>query len=375
MKARASLPSPTPPPPRRRSSARARERRRRVRRVRRGDQRLRGGRDARVDGETLLGRDARRDVEKEERNRHSASVSSRETEKRHLGSVRFMGELVKFRALDPEWAFDFLKKGVDAFAGRALDAACALLQTCGRYLARRRDTARRTDALLDVFLRRKAVSAALLEPGQSELVDATVLACRPPPVAARRKPSRHPMRAYVAFVVDRLCREWRPPPPPPRRERAARMSRMSRRTRKARPRSVARRRRGAPARAAAAQGAVGRARGTPRRALKGATRLPGGERALGARAAATLDRSRERRADVRDALRGDGGFGRNRREKRAQPAQRRRARPRARRGVRRAFAPATAMFAQPTRLVEENRTTNERPRGSGPNVQPGARRF
>ena len=133
--------------------------------------------------------------------------------KRRLGSVRFAGELVKFRALDAEWAFDFLKKTVETFAGPSLDAACALLQTCGRYLARRRDTARRADALLDVFLRRKAVSAARLEPGQSELVDATVLACRPPPVAARRKPSRHPTRAYVAFVVDRLCREWRPPPP------------------------------------------------------------------------------------------------------------------------------------------------------------------
>ena len=64
---------------------------------------------------------------KEERNRHSASVSSRETEKRHLGSVRFMGELVKFRALDPEWAFDFLKKASTtrsrARAGRGVRAA------------------------------------------------------------------------------------------------------------------------------------------------------------------------------------------------------------------------------------------------------------
>jgi hypothetical protein len=119
---------------------------------------------------------------------------------------------VKFRALDPEWAFAFLKKCTETFAGNAVNAACALLQTCGRYLARRRDTSHRANALLDVFFKLKAVHAKKLEPGQSELVDATYLACRPPPVAARTKKKQNPTRAYVAFVVDRLCREWRPPP-------------------------------------------------------------------------------------------------------------------------------------------------------------------
>ena len=136
----------------------------------------------------------------------------RKLDRAHLGSVRFLGELVKFRALDPEWAFAFLKKCTETFAGNAVNAACALLQTCGRYLARRRDTSRRANALLDVFFKLKAVHAKKLEPGQSELVDATYLACRPPPVAARTKKKQNPTRAYVAFVVDRLCREWRPPP-------------------------------------------------------------------------------------------------------------------------------------------------------------------
>ena len=139
-------------------------------------------------------------------------ADARDAERR-LGMVRFTGECVKFRVLDAEWAFTFLKKTTETFAGPSLDAACALLQTCGRYLARRRDTAARAHALLDVFLRRKAVSAERLEAGQSELVDATCLACRPPPVAARRRRRRHPTRAYVAFVVDRLCREWQSPPP------------------------------------------------------------------------------------------------------------------------------------------------------------------
>ena len=322
---------------------------------------------------------------KEERNRHSASVSSRETEKRHLGSVRFMGELVKFRALDPEWAFDFLKKGVDAFAGRALDAACALLQTCGRYLARRRDTARRTDALLDVFLRRKAVSAARLEPGQSELVDATVLACRPPPVAARRKPSRHPMRAYVAFVVDRLCREWRPPPPGVASPEAARGADVA---------DVAKDAKGASALSSRGDDAVRRCvrqlrkvrwaehgRYAASRLLKGATRSGRVESAAGAaRAVATLDRFRANAAQMFvDALLEETAVlaGIDDARKRARFAQRRVALGRA---LGEAFVarlvPATAMFAQLyALLVEENRTTQRTADGgSGPNgPEPGGR--
>ena len=319
---------------------------------------------------------------KEERNRHSASVSSRETEKRHLGSVRFMGELVKFRALDPEWAFDFLKKGVDAFAGRALDAACALLQTCGRYLARRRDTARRTDALLDVFLRRKAVSAARLEPGQSELVDATVLACRPPPVAARRKPSRHPMRAYVAFVVDRLCREWRPPPPGVASPEAARGADVA---------DVAKDAKGASALSSRGDDAVRRCvrqlrkvrwaehgRYAASRLLKGATRSGRVESAAGAaRAVATLDRFRANAAQMFvDALLEETAVlaGIDDARKRARFAQRRVALGRA---LGEAFVarlvPATTVFAQLyTLLVEELGVTADG--GSGPNgPEPGGR--
>ena len=317
------------------------------------------------------------DVRRAETSKKSVSVSSRETEKRRLGSVRFMGELVKFRALDPEWAFDFLKKGVDAFAGRALDAACALLQTCGRYLARRRDTARRTDALLDVFLRRKAVSAARLEPGQSELVDATVLACRPPPVAARRKPSRHPTRAYVAFVVDRLCREWRPPPPGVASPEAARGDGAD----------VAKDAKGASALSSRGDDAVRRCvrqlrkvpwaehgRYAASRLLKGATRSGRVESAAGAaRAVATLDRFRANAAQMFvDALLEETAVlaGIDDARKRARFAQRRVALGRA---LGEAFVarlvPATAMFAQLyALLVEENRTTERSADGgSGPN--------
>ena len=316
---------------------------------------------------------------KEERNRHLASVSSRETEKRHLGSVRFMGELVKFRALDPEWAFDFLKKGVDAFAGRALDAACALLQTCGRYLARRRDTARRTDALLDVFLRRKAVSAARLEPGQSELVDATVRAAR----RARRggaPQAEPPPDARVRRVRGRpsLPRVVLPPPGVACRRRAARMSRMSRRTRKARPRpragddAVPVRRQLRKVRWAEHAGRVA----PPER--RDAFR-PGGERGgRGARWRRWTGSARTPR-DVRGRASRRRRFCRNRRREKKSAV--RAARVALGQALGEAFVarlvPATAMFAQfYALLVEENRTTQRTADGgSGPNgPEPGARR-
>ena len=187
--------------------ARARDARWRVRRVRRGDQRLRGGRDARVDGETLLGRDARRDVEKRRtKPAFGECVVARDGEaSSRLGAVHGRaGEVPRAR---PSGRLTF-KKGVDAFAGRALDAACALLQTCGRYrgAGTPRGAPTRSWTCSSGAAERRAP-----EPGQSELVDATV------PRAARRRwrraASRPPRCARTSRSWSTGSAARRPPPP------------------------------------------------------------------------------------------------------------------------------------------------------------------
>ena len=127
-----------------------------------------------------------------------ASAGDRVSLERRATNARFLGELVKFRLVPASFAFDALKALIETFRGHDVDAACALLESCGRFLAKHPDTAARAGAILDVFLRLKSVKN--LDARQGELVDAAYRACRPPETPARRK-TRSPVREYVRHLV------------------------------------------------------------------------------------------------------------------------------------------------------------------------------
>lgn len=127
-----------------------------------------------------------------------ASAGDRVSLERRATNARYLGELVKFRLVSASFAFDALKALIETFRGFDVDAACALLESCGRYLAKHPDTAARASAILDVFLRLKSVKN--LDARQIELVDAAYRACRPPETPARRK-TRSPVREYVRHLV------------------------------------------------------------------------------------------------------------------------------------------------------------------------------
>ena len=127
-----------------------------------------------------------------------ASAGDRVSLERRATNARYLGELVKFRLVHASFAFDALKALIETFRGFDVDAACALLESCGRYLAKHPDTAARASAILDVFLRLKSVKN--LDARQIELVDAAYRACRPPETPARRK-TRSPVREYVRHLV------------------------------------------------------------------------------------------------------------------------------------------------------------------------------
>ena len=86
-----------------------------------------------------------------------ASAGDRVSLERRATNARYLGELVKFRLVPASFAFDALKALIETFRGFDVDAACALLESCGRYLAKHPDTAARASAILDVFLRLKSV--------------------------------------------------------------------------------------------------------------------------------------------------------------------------------------------------------------------------
>ena len=57
-----------------------------------------------------------------------------------LANARYLGELTKFQLLPPAAYFGCLKACVDAFSAPNALVACALLDACGRYLHRAKET-------------------------------------------------------------------------------------------------------------------------------------------------------------------------------------------------------------------------------------------
>lgn len=95
-----------------------------------------------------------------------------------LRTVRFLGELCKFRVAPPGTIFACLKACYDDFTHHNVDAACALLESCGRFLCRLRETATRANNMLSILRRLK--NAKNLDQRQSALVDSAYFHCRPP---------------------------------------------------------------------------------------------------------------------------------------------------------------------------------------------------
>ena len=146
----------------------------------------------------------------------SAASHSQKTNKasrRRLANAAFLGELVKFRVVTPDVAFDrVLKPLIESFAGpggsRDAETACVFLETCGRFLVRHADpsVARRAAALVDVFARR---GHATFEGGANDgpqsaamrdAIDAAYYACKPPESARVRRARKPPKDAYQLYV-------------------------------------------------------------------------------------------------------------------------------------------------------------------------------
>jgi regulator of nonsense transcripts 2 len=67
-----------------------------------------------------------------------------------IKNIRFLSELVKFKVCPTNTIFTFLKMCLDDFKHHNVDVACALLETCGRYLYRTPETHIRTQTLVRI---------------------------------------------------------------------------------------------------------------------------------------------------------------------------------------------------------------------------------
>ncbi|CAL8086813.1 unnamed protein product [Calicophoron daubneyi] len=97
-----------------------------------------------------------------------------------LKIVRFIGELVKFRIFPAHQALGCLKQLLPQFVHHNIEMACALLDTCGRFLYRLPSSHQRTKVYLEVMLRKK--TALHMDQRYTIMIENTYYYCNPPPV-------------------------------------------------------------------------------------------------------------------------------------------------------------------------------------------------
>ncbi|KAK3800761.1 hypothetical protein RRG08_003165 [Elysia crispata] len=116
-----------------------------------------------------------------------------------LKTVRFMGELVKFKVCPKIEALQCLKMLLFDFRHHNIEMACALLEICGRYLYRSPDSHYRTKIYLEVMMRKR--SAMTLETRYEAMIENAFYYSNPPEVQAAVRKERPPMHEYIRKLL------------------------------------------------------------------------------------------------------------------------------------------------------------------------------
>jgi regulator of nonsense transcripts 2 len=114
-------------------------------------------------------------------------------------NIRFLGELTKVRVADANVALTCLKDCLEDFTQHNVDVACHLLETCGRYLYRRRDAHVRCRHLIETMMRLRSVKH--LDPRQDGLVENAYFLCRPPEKSNKLKKQRPVLHEYIRKLL------------------------------------------------------------------------------------------------------------------------------------------------------------------------------
>ncbi|XP_067945290.1 regulator of nonsense transcripts 2-like isoform X2 [Watersipora subatra] len=123
--------------------------------------------------------------------------------------VRFMGELVKFGVFPKTEVLKCLKMLMFEFSHHNIDMACAMLESCGRYLYRSPDSHHRTRVYLEVMMRKKAVLS--LDTRYNTMIDNAFYFCNPPSnqniIRERRPPKHEYIRKLLYKDLNKLSTE------------------------------------------------------------------------------------------------------------------------------------------------------------------------
>ncbi|ESP01156.1 hypothetical protein LOTGIDRAFT_139905, partial [Lottia gigantea] len=116
-----------------------------------------------------------------------------------LKTVRFIGEMVKFKQSPKAEALHCLKMLMFDFRHHNIEMACALLESCGRYLYRSPDSHHRTRVYLDVMMRKK--SALHLDPRYTTMIENAYFYSNPPEAQQIVRVERPPLHQYIRKLL------------------------------------------------------------------------------------------------------------------------------------------------------------------------------
>ncbi|XP_029472669.1 regulator of nonsense transcripts 2 [Rhinatrema bivittatum] len=114
-------------------------------------------------------------------------------------TVRFIGELTKFKMFSKNDTLHCLKMLLSDFSHHHIEMACTLLETCGRYLFRSPDSHLRTSVLLEQMMRKK--QAMHLDARYVTMVENAYYYCNPPPAEKTVRKKRPPQQEYIRKLL------------------------------------------------------------------------------------------------------------------------------------------------------------------------------
>ncbi|XP_071816904.1 regulator of nonsense transcripts 2-like isoform X3 [Apostichopus japonicus] len=116
-----------------------------------------------------------------------------------IKTVRFIGELTKFKMYPKVETLQCLKSLLQDFRHHNIDMACAVLETCGRFLYRTADSHLRVKILLDMMMRKK--SRMPLDDRHNTMIENAFYYCNPPEVQKAERKVRPPMHEYIRKLL------------------------------------------------------------------------------------------------------------------------------------------------------------------------------
>ncbi|XP_036308913.1 regulator of nonsense transcripts 2 isoform X7 [Pipistrellus kuhlii] len=114
-------------------------------------------------------------------------------------TVRFIGELTKFKMFTKNDTLHCLKMLLSDFSHHHIEMACTLLETCGRFLFRSPESHLRTSVLLEQMMRKK--QAMHLDARYVTMVENAYYYCNPPPAEKTVKKKRPPLQEYIRKLL------------------------------------------------------------------------------------------------------------------------------------------------------------------------------